>query len=88
MNKQVSGRTFPALLASLPEPVPVSAHSGDDPGRTLAAAMQPELDRTGWTKANAHFDAACKAVLNHDDEAFNRHMASFRAIAGKWEMGK
>ena len=35
-------------------------------------------------RASAHFDAACKAVLAHDDDAFKRHMAEFRAIQSTW----
>jgi hypothetical protein len=57
VNRQVSGRAFPALLASLPEPVPVSALTGDDPGRALAQVLaelmlaEAELERLDMSLA-------------------------------------
>jgi hypothetical protein len=47
-------------------------------------AIAPELERTGWTQANAHFDAACAAAIARDDAAYERHMAAFRALSADW----
>ena len=52
---------------------------------TFAQTLQRELDASGWTAADRHFENAVNAAIARDDAAFEREMAAFNRIrASLW----
>lgn len=47
-------------------------------------AAQPNKWLVSFKAAADHFEMACKAALNRDDEAYQHHLGEFRNIQKGW----